>query len=255
MKQALPKGKHAVSLQAIEYFDIFPWISDFETGIVNIDEQHQTLVRLLNKLARELVNQSNAPLFDEIFRELGEYAIHHFEAEEKLMRQFICGDVLESDHQQTHRKFTREISRLKRHSKSAPASKRIEGIVAFLSQWLANHILKDDRRVAGVILAIQAGMPIEVAKAQVDHEMSGTVSKLIDAVLGVHEILSTRSFQLMAEIVERQQIVGQHASIQQIEWEHIQRVLQQNDGNISAAARTLNMDRRTLQRKLRKSNP
>ncbi len=41
-------------------------------------------------------------------------------------------------------------------------------------------------------------------------------------------------------------------SIQRLQWEHIQFVLQQNDGNISATARTLNMHRRTLQRILSK---
>lgn len=37
-----------------------------------------------------------------------------------------------------------------------------------------------------------------------------------------------------------------------LEWEHIQRVLNEHDGNISATARALNMHRRTLQRKLGK---
>lgn len=41
-------------------------------------------------------------------------------------------------------------------------------------------------------------------------------------------------------------------SVNRLEWEHIQRVLQENDGNISATARSLNMHRRTLQRKLQK---
>lgn len=41
-------------------------------------------------------------------------------------------------------------------------------------------------------------------------------------------------------------------STQRLEWEHIQRVLLNNEGNISAAARELNMHRRTLQRKLQK---
>ncbi|WP_089374610.1 response regulator transcription factor [Methylobacillus rhizosphaerae] len=41
-------------------------------------------------------------------------------------------------------------------------------------------------------------------------------------------------------------------SVNRLEWEHIQRVLQENDGNISATARSLNMHRRTLQRKLNK---
>ncbi len=42
------------------------------------------------------------------------------------------------------------------------------------------------------------------------------------------------------------------ASIERIEWEHIQKVLSEHDGNVSATARALKMHRRTLQRKLAK---
>lgn len=41
-------------------------------------------------------------------------------------------------------------------------------------------------------------------------------------------------------------------SIDRLEWEHIQKILQENHGNISATARALGMHRRTLQRKLHK---
>ena len=41
-------------------------------------------------------------------------------------------------------------------------------------------------------------------------------------------------------------------SVEEMEWEHIQRVLNENNGNVSATARALNMHRRTLQRKLHK---
>lgn len=41
-------------------------------------------------------------------------------------------------------------------------------------------------------------------------------------------------------------------SIRRLEWEHLQKVLMEHGGNISAAARALGMHRRTLQRKLRK---
>lgn len=44
----------------------------------------------------------------------------------------------------------------------------------------------------------------------------------------------------------------QPASVDRLEWDHIQRVLQEQHGNISATARLLNMHRRTLQRKLAK---
>lgn len=46
--------------------------------------------------------------------------------------------------------------------------------------------------------------------------------------------------------------LGEPLSIERLEWEHIQRVLNENDGNISGTARALKMHRRTLQRKLAK---
>jgi len=47
-------------------------------------------------------------------------------------------------------------------------------------------------------------------------------------------------------------IQAQPTQIEDLEWEHIQRVLHEQGENISATARALNMHRRTLQRKLAK---
>lgn len=43
-----------------------------------------------------------------------------------------------------------------------------------------------------------------------------------------------------------------YPSVERQEWEYIQRVLSENNGNVSATARCLGMHRRTLQRKLQK---
>ena len=47
-------------------------------------------------------------------------------------------------------------------------------------------------------------------------------------------------------------IKSQPTQIENLEWEHIQRILHEHGDNISATARALNMHRRTLQRKLAK---
>lgn len=47
-------------------------------------------------------------------------------------------------------------------------------------------------------------------------------------------------------------VSGNPLSVDRLEWEHIQKVLNEHEGNISATARALNMHRRTLQRKLSK---
>lgn len=48
------------------------------------------------------------------------------------------------------------------------------------------------------------------------------------------------------------QIPEEPMSLRRLEWEHIQRVLNEHDGNVTAAARALGMHRRTLQRRLAK---
>jgi len=52
--------------------------------------------------------------------------------------------------------------------------------------------------------------------------------------------------------VEDVEVPNEPISVDRLEWEHIQRVLQDNDNNVSATARALGMHRRTLQRKLQK---
>ena len=47
-------------------------------------------------------------------------------------------------------------------------------------------------------------------------------------------------------------IGDQRPSVDRLEWEYIQQVLNDHEGNISATARALGMHRRTLQRKLQK---
>lgn len=64
----------------------------------------------------------------------------------------------------------------------------------------------------------------------------------------VKELL--RSFEDSTE--EEITIAASPMSVERLEWEHIQRVLHENEGNISSTARVLGMHRRTLQRKLQK---
>lgn len=65
----------------------------------------------------------------------------------------------------------------------------------------------------------------------------------------VDEILSAFFTESVTQALE---IPSMPLSVERLEWEHIQKILQENNGNISATARSLGMHRRTLQRKLQK---
>lgn len=66
----------------------------------------------------------------------------------------------------------------------------------------------------------------------------------------LREILA--AFGDVTEATKPVEIPSQPHSVDRLEWEHIQKILQENNNNISATARALNMHRRTLQRKLQK---
>ncbi|MBZ0131630.1 MAG: response regulator transcription factor [Rhodocyclaceae bacterium] len=66
----------------------------------------------------------------------------------------------------------------------------------------------------------------------------------VDAILA--------AFEATAPQAEQAAPTSQPLSVDRLEWEHIQRVLKEHDGNISSTARALKMHRRTLQRKLMK---
>ncbi|XOV90624.1 MAG: response regulator transcription factor [Pseudomonadota bacterium] len=65
--------------------------------------------------------------------------------------------------------------------------------------------------------------------------------------VGVLEVIATLEGDPPSEADDLQPM-----PLHRVEWEHIQRVLAENDGNISATARALGLHRRTLQRKLEK---
>ena len=73
--------------------------------------------------------------------------------------------------------------------------------------------------------------------------------KPVDVATILKSIMDPNANASAADLEEE---IASPTSLKRLEWEHIQRVLQENDGNISATARQLNMHRRTLQRKLQK---
>lgn len=70
--------------------------------------------------------------------------------------------------------------------------------------------------------------------------------------VNVDSILSALEDGVEAEHASTEMSSATPLTVDRLEWEHIQRVLMEHDGNISSTARALNMHRRTLQRKLAK---
>jgi two-component system response regulator RegA len=91
----------------------------------------------------------------------------------------------------------------------------------------------------------------------------GSIANAVEAMkLGAHNYLTkpADAEQILAAFSDRQQAPAAapgfpSPSLAAAEWEHIQRVLADSGGNITEAARRLDIPRRTLQRKLKKLAP
>ncbi len=184
--------------------EVFPWSANFETGLPQIDAQHQRLVELLNVLAGHLVYQSDIPTLNRVFNDLAEYAVYHFQTEENLWHAYFPEDAWETRHKEDHSQFMTKVNRLMGEENICPLDQVIKKILAFLIQWLAFHILDADMRLAKAVLAIQSGLTITQAKEQAEQEIYGAKTALLKTILTMFDTLSARTMQLAKEVVERQ---------------------------------------------------
>ena len=182
-----------------EHFTIFPWDNNFETGIATIDEQHQVLVEILNKLAAHLANLSDIVELNEVFLELADYADYHFKTEEGIWSQYFKDDEWFIKHTHTHSSFIDDVLKMKENEENKDFDEVIYDIVLYLSKWLAYHILDTDKRMAKVVLSLTKGMSLQDAKEYAVADMSGSMQTLIETVLKMYSDISTRTLDLMRE--------------------------------------------------------
>lgn len=187
-----------------ELIEIFPWDENFATGIPQIDEQHKRLIHLLNTLASSLAHRAEAPILNNIFNELANYAVYHFQTEEAVWHQYFPDDPWELAHKKSHESFVDDVLRLRNEENGKSQHEVLEDVLSFLTHWLAFHILENDKRMAKVALAVQSGLTLQEAKLEAEQQMSGAVKVLIETVLAMYDSLSTRTLQLMKEVIDRQ---------------------------------------------------
>lgn len=184
-------------------FEVFPWNKNFSTGIALIDQQHQQLVHLINKLATHLSRGSGELRLSEVFGELVAYADYHFKTEEQIWQPSFHGDAWYAEHKLAHDAFLPTAQEIQAQLKDASYDRILEEVLKFLVNWLVHHILDNDRRMAKVVRAVGDGLDLAAAKARADKEMSGLMHTFVETVLNMYENLTSRSLELIREKNER----------------------------------------------------
>jgi hemerythrin len=126
------------------------WSSDLSVGIQEIDEQHQVLINLINRLYDEaIVRHAEEAVVIGILAELVDYTIVHFAVEESLFRIFhYPATEVHSKHHEELKQRVLEIQKrvVDGHEKAD------NELLLFLSNWLKNHIQREDKQYAPFLL-------------------------------------------------------------------------------------------------------
>ena len=123
--------------------ELFIWSDEYTVGIQEVDEQHKTLVSLLNQLHDAILHKIGRVASREILDRLAEYTTTHFLLEESLMR--VAGYPGFAIHKQQHEDLLREVQELQHKLDQEHVTITFE-LLHFLKSWLTHHIIESDKR-------------------------------------------------------------------------------------------------------------
>lgn len=126
------------------------WDVNFFTGLPEVDEQHNRLIALTNRLSE---TPADAPEhLEQAFAELRDYIAKHFSLEERLMEEAGIDADHFRYHKNAHALFVARVAELwASRNKDAEAS--LQEMLDFLKTWILQHILQTDCKMAREIHA------------------------------------------------------------------------------------------------------
>ena len=175
----------------------FVWDKSFETGLTQVDEQHQVLVNLINHYSAQIEGGRPTDLkrLEGICDELDAYARFHFTEEQMFMDELGVDRRHGVAHAQEHADFFLDLGRMRGEIRAGmPAADR--HLLEFMTHWLAAHILGSDQAMARQIDAMSSGKSPAAAYALEERAMDGASGVLLRSLNSLFTVVSERSRQL-----------------------------------------------------------
>lgn len=122
---------------------------EYYIGIDEIDLQHKELFHIANEAYLLLKDEFIVDKFDEIVAiivRLRDYAVKHFEDEEKYMLSIGYKRFL--SHKAEHTDFLEKVNGIDFDNLDYNQSQTLLDLLEFLNDWLIHHILERDKMFA-----------------------------------------------------------------------------------------------------------
>ncbi|ASM39923.1 diguanylate cyclase [Campylobacter sputorum subsp. bovis] len=177
---------------------MFVWNETFETGIDIVDKQHKHLVDLINNIA-EQINLSTLDFKDMIFflQEVIDYTVYHFNDEEKLMKKVKINKDFFSNHKKNHNTFIHTVKELASSINEENMLMNAKSLLDFLINWLAFHILGQDKMFGAQYHMIKDGLTPDEAYEKLTKDIDNKTEPLVHSLTTLFSILTDRNQELM----------------------------------------------------------
>lgn len=124
-------------------FEAIEWPKSLQTGVSDIDEQHQMLASMINMAHTRLTENNSRSETEAFIRDLMSYALYHFDTEEELMLMHDYYQAEREQHCREHRHFSAAIARFQQDIHLGKLVSRDE-LLGFIREWLTIHIMNTD---------------------------------------------------------------------------------------------------------------
>jgi hemerythrin len=121
----------------------FKWTPEYSVNIKTIDNQHQELVNMLNRLFVAVAQREGNNVIGGILEAFRSYTKTHFSLEERLMEQAQYPDL--EAHKLEHQKLIGQLDELCRKHLTEDKPIYFE-VLRFLKTWLKEHISSEDTK-------------------------------------------------------------------------------------------------------------
>ncbi len=135
---------HGLSSGSVDTFredKLFSWNQNLSTGIRLIDDQHKTLINMINELYSAMQQHSSDTMIRQVIEGLEKYTKTHFSTEERFFENSAYPDT--ARHKQVHREFEKKIAQARHDVESKTSAVSME-LLNFLKDWLLKHIQGTD---------------------------------------------------------------------------------------------------------------
>jgi hemerythrin len=128
---------------------ILEWSNQLATEHPLIDEQHQAMIAIINRLHSCITEPVHRPQFSDQLEQLSNYAMEHFATEERLMSQYNYPHL--ARHQAQHALLTQQAYAL--NQRFLGGDLPLDSTVSeSIREWFMNHLQGEDRELGLYLL-------------------------------------------------------------------------------------------------------